>query len=65
MVVMASLEPPPSVDPGSDHEKILREIRESKPQLGCFGKTITGTWALLAMLGLVALAGWLLRRRDS
>ena len=61
---MASHEPPPSVDPGSDHERILREIRESKPKLGCFGRTISGTWALLAMLGFVALAGYLLRRRD-
>jgi len=61
---MDGLDPPPSADPGSDHERILREIRESKPKLGCFGNTITGAWALLAMLGLVALAGYLLRRRD-
>lgn len=61
---MDNLEPPPSADPGSDPDRILREIRESKPKLGCFGKTISGTWALLAMLGLVALAAYLLRRRD-
>jgi hypothetical protein len=57
--------PPPSADPGSDPERILREIRESKAKLGCFGVTLTGGWALLGMLGLVALGVYLLRRRDG
>ncbi len=57
--------PPPSADPGSDPERILREIRESKAKLGCFGVTLTGAWALLGMLGLIALAVYLLRRHGG
>ena len=57
-----SLEPPPSADPGSDHERVLRDIRESKPKLGCLGKTLTGTWALLAM-GVLAVIAYVLARR--
>lgn len=61
----ARLEPPPSADPGSDFERILREIRESEPKIGCLGKTATGTGAILATVGLALVIIYLLRRRGS
>jgi len=60
-----SLEPPPSADPGSDHERILREIQESKPVFGCMGRTVTGCGALLAMGSLIVVIAYLLGRRGS
>ncbi len=60
-----SLEPPPSADPGSDHEQILREIQDSEPQFGCMGRTVTGCGAVLSMGGLIAVIVYLLGRRGS
>jgi hypothetical protein len=54
--------PPPNPDPGGDPERILREIREQEPKLGCLGMTVTGGWALVSLVGLLALVLYLLTR---
>ncbi|MFO7548082.1 MAG: hypothetical protein R6X29_04310 [Acidimicrobiia bacterium] len=57
--------PPPSADPGDDPQEILREIREQKPRLTCFGATLAGIWALAGMATLVGVALYLRSRAAS
>lgn len=49
-------------DPGPDPERILREIRESRPRFGCLGCFVTGGWALAAIVGLVVLIVYVIVR---
>lgn len=58
-------EPPASADPGSDPERILREIRDAKPEFGCLGRTVTGCAAVSAMGGVVLVIVYLIGRRGS
>ncbi len=46
---------PSDPDPGSDPERILREIREARPRFGCLGCSVSGGWAVAAIVGLVVL----------
>jgi hypothetical protein len=64
-VSSGSLEPPPSADPGTDHERILREIQDAEPKFGCLGRTVTGCGALIAMGSLVLAIVYLIGRRGS
>jgi hypothetical protein len=57
--------PPPSPDPGNDPERILREIGEQKPKLGCLGATVSGGWALVGIAGLAAGVVYLISRCGS
>jgi len=46
---------PSDLDPGPDPERILREIRESRPRFGCLGCFVEGGWAVAVVVGLVVL----------
>lgn len=60
-----SIEPPPSADPGSDPKWTLRAIQDSEPKLGCLGRTVSGTGAILAMGGLALVIIYLVGRCGS
>lgn len=49
-------------DPGPDHERILREIRESRPRLECLGCAVSGGWAVAAVITAVVAAVYVLAR---
>jgi hypothetical protein len=59
------LEPPPSADPGPDTDRVLREIREAKPEFGCLGRSVTGCGAIAAMGGVILVIACLIGRRGS
>jgi hypothetical protein len=49
-------------DPGRDPNQTLREIRESRPRVGCLGCVVSGGWAVAAPVGLVVLLVYLVMR---